>query len=137
MSLLDVSMRQRTPTPRKLTSALPALEDADRKTTTRPITIANMPGYRTVVIPEGTTVELIGYSARSGLPLIRHLPLGIDDAIVSPDAIGLADQPTSHAHSQKRKRRRAPGQTTMDPPPSGPTSSPSRSRKPRPTRHLK
>ena len=101
MTRLDVSMRQRTPTPRKLPSALPALETAVH-VTTRAVTIANMPGYRTVVVPAGTTVELLGVTERTGLPRIRCDRYGVDDAIVSEDAIGLADQPTRTAHSQSR-----------------------------------
>lgn len=101
MSRLDVSMRQRTLTPRKLPSALPALDSIDQLAAAKDITIGNMPGYTTATIPKGTPVELIGES-RTGLPRIRCLPLGIDDAIVDPASIGLADQPTPTAHSQSR-----------------------------------
>lgn len=86
MSLLDVSMRERTRTPRKLPAALD-LARAELLVTTRPVTIANMPGYRTVVIPEGTAVELIGESARTGLPRIRCLAYGVNDAIVDERSI--------------------------------------------------
>lgn len=76
-------------------AALPELDDAHRQlTTTREITIAGLPGYKCLQLPAGTRVELLGYSNRTGLPRIRCVAYALDEAIVSPEAVGLDDAST-------------------------------------------